>query len=49
MVFKKPVGTGDLLTIYCKLLKKGNTSISLDIIAKVKKNNTDEVYEVTRG
>lgn len=49
MVFKEPVQVGDILSIYCKILNVGNTSITLDIISKIKKIYTKEIIEVTRG
>ena len=49
MVFSKPVKVGDTLTIYCKIINIGNTSITIDILAKIKKSLTDETFEVTKG
>ena len=49
MVFSKAVKVGDLLSIYCKIIKIGNTSITVDIIAKIKKALTNEAVEVTKG
>ena len=49
MVFKQPVQVGDILSIYCKILKVGNTSITVDIISKIKKILTGEIIEVTKG
>ena len=49
IVFKKPVNIGDVLCIYCKIIKIGNTSITVDIISKVKRSLTNEIQEVTRG
>jgi acyl-CoA thioesterase YciA len=49
MVFKQPVQVGDLLSIYCKMINIGNTSITVDIISKIKKMDTKELIEVTRG
>ena len=52
MVFTKPVNVGDILTIYCKIINIGKTSITIDILAKVKKsllNKTVETVEVTKG
>ena len=49
MVFSKPVKVGDLLTIYCKIINIGNTSITIDILAKIKKSLTNETIEVTKG
>ena len=49
MVFSKPVKVGDILTIYCKIINIGNTSITIDILAKIKKSLTDETFEVTKG
>ncbi len=49
MVFSKAVKVGDLLSIYCKIIKIGNTSITVDIIAKIKKALTNEILEVTKG
>ena len=52
MVFTKPVNVGDILTIYCKIINIGKTSITIDILAKVKKslpNEIVETVEVTKG
>ena len=49
MVFSKPVKVGDILTIYCKIIKIGKTSITIDILAKIKKSLTNETVEVTKG
>ena len=49
MVFSKPVNVGDLLTIYCKIINIGKTSITIDILAKIKKSLTNESVEVTKG
>jgi len=49
MIFKKPVYIGDLLSIYCKIIKIGNTSITISIIAKVKRSMTNEFLTVTSG
>ena len=49
MVFSKPVNVGDILTIYCKIINIGKTSITIDILAKVKKSLTNETVEVTKG
>ena len=47
MIFKKPVYIGDLLSIYCKIINIGNTSITVSIIAKVKRSMTNEILTVT--
>ena len=49
MIFKKPVNVGDLLSIYCKIIKVGNTSITVDVISQVKRRLTNIVEEVTKG
>ena len=49
MVFTKPVNIGDILTIYCKIINIGKTSITIDTLAKVKKSLTNETVEVTKG
>ena len=49
MVFAKPVKVGDILTIYCKIINIGQTSLTIDIVAKIKKSLTNEVLEVTKG
>lgn len=49
MIFSKPVKVGDLLSIYCKIKTIGNTSITVDILSKIKKSLTNEVIEVTKG
>ena len=49
MVFSKPVKVGDILTIYCKIINVGNTSITIDVLAKIKKPLTNETIEVTKG
>ena len=49
MVFSKPVKVGDLLSIYCKIKTIGNTSITIDIIDKIKKSLTNEIIDVTTG
>ena len=49
MVFSKPVKVGDLLSIYCKIKTIGNTSITIDILAKIKKSLTNEIVDVTQG
>ena len=40
MLFKKPVKVGDILEIYCKIIKIGNTSICVNI--KVKTTNLEK-------
>ena len=49
MVFSKPVKVGDLLSIYCKIKTIGNSSMTIDIIAKIKKSLTNEIIDVTKG
>ena len=49
MVFSKPVKVGDLLSIYCKIKTIGNSSITIDILAKIKKSLTNEIIDVTQG
>ena len=49
MVFAKPVKVGDILTIYCKIINVGQTSIIIDIVANIKKSLTNEILEVTKG
>ena len=49
MIFSKPVKVGDLLSIYCKIKTIGNTSITIDILAKIKKSLTNEIIDVTQG
>ena len=49
MVFSKPVKVGDILTIYCKIINIGKTSITIDVLAKIKKSLTNETIEVTKG
>ena len=49
MVFSNPVKVGDLLSIYCKIKTIGNSSITIDIIAKIKKSLTNEIIDVTQG
>ena len=49
MLFKHPVNVGDILSIYCKIIKLGNTSITVDVVSKIKKSLTNEIIEVTRG
>ena len=49
MVFSKPVKVGDLLSIYCKINTIGNSSITIDILAKIKKSLTNEIIDVTQG
>ena len=49
MLFSKPVKVGDILTIYCKIINIGNTSITVDILAKIKKSLSNETFEVTKG
>jgi acyl-CoA thioesterase YciA len=49
MMFSKPVKVGDLLSIYCKIKTIGNTSITVDILSKIKKSLTNEIVEVTQG
>ena len=38
MIFSNPVKIGDLVSIYCKIKTIGNISITIDIIAKIKKH-----------
>ena len=49
IVFSKPVKVGDLLSIYCKIKTIGNSSITIDILAKVKKSLTNDIIDVTQG
>ena len=49
MIFSKPVGVGDLLSIYCKIKQIGTTSITIDIMAQVKKSLTNDIIDVTQG
>jgi acyl-CoA thioesterase YciA len=49
MIFSNPFKIGYLLYIYCKIKTIGNTSITIDIIAKIKKALTNEIIDVTQG
>ena len=49
MIFSKPVSVGDLLSIYCKIQHIGTTSITIDIMAQVKKSLTNNIIDVTQG
>ena len=49
MIFSKPVKIGDLLSIYCKIKIIGESSITIDIIAQIKKSLTNEIINVTEG
>jgi acyl-CoA thioesterase YciA len=49
MVFKNPVQIGDLLSIYCKILNVGTTSITIYVKSEIKKFSTKEFIEVTNG
>lgn len=49
MIFSKPVKVGDLLSIYCKIKTIGKSSITIDIIAQIKKSLTNEIIDVTEG
>lgn len=46
ILFSKPIKVGDLLSIYCKILKIGNTSITIDVISKTLSNKS---LTVTKG
>jgi acyl-CoA thioesterase YciA len=49
MIFSKPVKVGDLLSIYCEIKTIGKSSITIDIIAQIKKSLTNEIIYVTEG
>ena len=46
MVFTKPVKVGDILTIYCKIINIGQTSLTIDILA-TNVFNTDWIHIVS--
>jgi acyl-CoA thioesterase YciA len=49
MKFKRHVSIGDLVKIYTKIEKIGNTSITINISANVDRLNGDPEMEVTEG
>mgnify|MGYP006105910639 CR=1 FL=1 len=49
MIFKRHVSIGDLVKIYTKIEKIGNTSITINISAYVDRLNGEEETEVTEG
>ena len=49
MVFSKPVKVGDILSIYCKIINIGKTSLTIDIFAKIKSSLTNDIVDVTKG
>jgi acyl-CoA thioesterase YciA len=49
MKFKRHVSIGDLVKIYTKIVKIGNTSITINISANVDRLNGDPETEVTEG
>ena len=49
MKFHKPVLVGDELNCYCKVIKVGRTSISVEIDTWVRRYLSDEPFHVTEG
>lgn len=49
MTFHKPVYVGDDVSCYCKLAKRGNTSITVLVEAWVRRRHSDTVNKVTQG
>src|SRR6478609_5001177 len=49
MTFRKPVYVGDVVTIYTELLRLGNTSISVHVMAWVQRRNETNTILVTDG
>ncbi len=49
MTFHKPVYIGDDVSCYCSVAKRGNTSITVDVEAWVRRHHSDMVAKVTQG
>lgn len=49
MKFRKPVGVGDVVSVYADLIRVGTTSLTLRIEAWVTRRNTSEGILVTDG
>ena len=49
MTFHKPVYIGDDVSCYCSVAKRGNTSITVDVEAWVRRHHSDTVAKVTQG
>jgi len=49
MRFWKPVRVGDILCVYCKVLRTGTTSVAIDIEAWVLRRLSREKFKVTEG
>lgn len=49
-LFKKPVFTGDLVSFYAKVVKVGNTSITVEVEVFARRGRiSDEVIKVTEA
>jgi acyl-CoA thioesterase YciA len=49
MTFHKPVYVGDDVSCFCTEAKRGNTSITVDVEAWVRRHHSDTVAKVTEG
>ncbi|MFT4059321.1 MAG: acyl-CoA thioesterase [Legionella sp.] len=49
MSFLKPVHVGDLISCYVSLIKKGNTSMTMNVEVWALPATQDEPYQVTNG
>ena len=49
MVFMKPVHVGDVVSCYAKLIKVGNTSLTVNVEVWTMPTDQHEQYQVTEG
>ena len=49
MVFMKPVHVGDVVSCYAKLIKVGNTSLTVNVEVWAMPTDQHEQYQVTEG
>ena len=49
MVFHKPILVGDVICVYCEIVKEGTTSMTVDIEVIAERGPTCEKVKVTEG
>ena len=49
MAFLRPVNTGDIVTVYARLLKVGTTSMKIDVEVWVQRTSDTALLRVTEG
>jgi acyl-CoA thioesterase YciA len=49
MSFHRPVLVGDVVCCYCHMIKKGNTSVTINVDVWISRRNQDDRIKVTEG